>query len=97
MMYQNFPWFNITLTPPHGVSEENCYVMRAYKGTMSIPVEGAPEPVVVPFIMGAWKPNREELEALNNGYSIAVRFWGSEWPPVAIFCVNEDGKVIEEG
>lgn len=43
-----------------------------------------------PFILTAWMPNKEDLEAINAGRPIMLKVLGAMAPPVAIFTYNEN-------
>lgn len=46
-----------------------------------------------PFYMTAWKPNKEDIEAINRGEPIYVKVLARQLPPMAIFTLDEN----EEG
>lgn len=46
-----------------------------------------------PFFLTAWKPNKEDLEALNRGEPIYVKTVSNGLPPMALFTLDENGEV----
>jgi hypothetical protein len=46
-----------------------------------------------PFFLTAWKPNKEDLEALNRGEPIYVKTVANGLPPMALFTLDESGEV----
>ncbi len=40
----------------------------------------------------AWKPNKEDLEALNKGLPIYIRTLSAGLPPMAVFTIDENGN-----
>jgi hypothetical protein len=45
-----------------------------------------------PFFLTAWKPNKEDLEALNRGEPIYVKTVSHGLPPMALFTLDENGE-----
>jgi hypothetical protein len=45
-----------------------------------------------PYYMTAWKPNKEDLEALNRGEPIYIKTLAQGLPPMAVFTVDEKGE-----
>ena len=46
-----------------------------------------------PFFLTAWKPNKEDLEALNRGEPIYVKTVANGLPPMALFTIDQNGEV----
>lgn len=46
-----------------------------------------------PFFLTAWKPNKEDLEALNRGEPIYVKTVAHGLPPMALFTLDQNGEV----
>lgn len=42
--------------------------------------------------MTAWKPNKEDLEALNRGEPIYIKIIGKGLPPISVFTLDENGN-----
>ena len=40
-----------------------------------------------------WKPNYEDLQALNRGEGVFVHFPGTRLAPMALFTLDDEGKV----
>jgi hypothetical protein len=45
-----------------------------------------------PYYMTAWKPNKEDLDALNRGEPIYIKVLSTQLPPMAIFTLDEKGN-----
>jgi hypothetical protein len=78
----DFEGSNLNLTKPVGWTDEQCFNMPAFKGKDK---EGEP------FILTAWQPNKEDLEAMNRGEPLYLRVCGEGHPPVSLFTMNPDG------
>lgn len=76
---------NLTLTPPEGVSEEDCQTIRATTGVCDLP-SGEQAAYVACF----WKPNAAELELLNQGRSVVVMHWGTRVVPHSVAVSAEE-------
>jgi len=45
-----------------------------------------------PFFLTAWKPNKEDLNALNRGEPIYVKTVSNGLPPMALFTIDQNGE-----
>lgn len=45
-----------------------------------------------PYYMTAWKPNKEDIEAINRGEPIYIKTLAKSLPPMAVFTLNEQGE-----
>jgi len=79
MLPIDFKEANFTFAKPEGWTDEQCSDLRVWKGNDT---EG------MPLIISAWKPSKEDLEALNNGQPLFLSVYGSGMPPVSIFTEN---------
>ena len=43
-----------------------------------------------PFYLTAWKPNKEDIDAINRGEPIYVKTLGKSLPPMALFTLDEN-------
>lgn len=43
-----------------------------------------------PFYMTAWKPNKEDIDAINRGEPIYVKTLSQGLPPMALFTLDEN-------
>lgn len=71
----NFERSNCILTPPKGMSEEQCRTIFGWHGKD----EGGKDVIVIRF-----KPTKEEVESLAAGESIWVTVLGKSPPPISI-------------
>ena len=82
MLPCDFPEANATYTKPPGTTDEQVMAVPAYR---DIDVDG------LRFVMTAWMPNKEDLEALNAGRPLYLKICGGGMPPVAMFTVDAEG------
>ena len=45
-----------------------------------------------PYYVTAWKPNKEDLDALNRGEPIYIKTLSQQLPMMAVFTVDEKGE-----
>jgi hypothetical protein len=71
----DFPESNLTLGPPKGWTEEQCSVIKAWRGKDS---DGRP------VVLTCWELTDEEIGALMLGEKLYLRVLGETTPPVGI-------------
>ena len=76
----DFEGTNIEFLKPEGMTDEECMSVRAFKG---VDVGG------FPFVLLAFKPNREDLEAIKAGRPIMLKILGEGMPPVCLYTFDE--------
>lgn len=45
-----------------------------------------------PYYLTAWKPNKEDIEAVNRGEAVYVKTLSKQLPPMALFTLDENNK-----
>lgn len=45
-----------------------------------------------PYFLTAWKPNKEDIEAINRGEPVYVKTLSTGLPPMALFTLDENGN-----
>ncbi len=45
-----------------------------------------------PYFITAWRPSKEDLEALNEGRPIYIKTLSKQLPPMAVFTLDENGN-----
>lgn len=45
-----------------------------------------------PYYMTAWKPNKEDIEAINRGEPIYIKTLSKGLPPMAVFTLDENNE-----
>lgn len=45
-----------------------------------------------PFFITAWKPNKEDIDAINRGEPIYIKTLAVQLPPMAVFTIDENGE-----
>ena len=89
---------------PADMTDEQCTSIWAkcgMDGLKQVFKSGAPVPSAAyeaidtdrfPFFLTAWRPNKEDLEALNRGEPIYVKTVANGLPPMALFTLDENGE-----
>lgn len=75
----DFPGKNFTFTKPTDMTDEQCSSLPVYKGNT---IDG------MPVIISAWKPNYEDIQAINRGEPIYLTIIGHGMPPVSLDTEN---------
>lgn len=86
MLPVDFEGANFTFTKPEGMTDEQCMSLKVYRG---------PDGRGNPIILTAWRHNKEDLEALNNGGNLWISISGTGMPPIGVFTMDEIGNVNE--
>lgn len=86
MLPHNFDESNFTFTKPKGWTDEQCSDLPVFRGKYE---DGTP------VIISYWKPNKEDLDAMNNGEGIYLSIVGEGMPPVSLFTENPFNKPTE--
>lgn len=79
----DFEGSNTKLTKPIGWTDEECSEMPALK---SCTPEG------IPFFLTAWRPNKEDLDALNRGGPLILVQYGEGFVPTSLYTLDERGN-----
>jgi len=45
-----------------------------------------------PYYMTAWKPNKEDIDAINKGLPVYIKTLSKQLPPMAVFTLNENNE-----
>lgn len=83
MMPVDFPGTNITFTKPAGWKDEDCADLKAMVGAHD---DGSY------FVLTAWKPSKEDIEAINRGEPIYMKTHGAGFTPTSMFTIDADGN-----
>ena len=75
------PSNNARLTPPPGITEEQCVTLHITRVSHQHPTQ--PDKLMA-GVISYWQPSPEELAALNAGNPLFLSFWGATHPPVAV-------------
>jgi hypothetical protein len=81
MLTIDFEGTNILLTRPQDMTDEECLPIRAFKG---VDYDG------FNFLLTAWKPNKEDIEAINAGRPVMLKVIGLGFPPVSLYTYDEN-------
>lgn len=74
---------SVEIKKPDDMNDEQCSSAWATAG-----VDGNG----FPYIITAWQPNYEDLQALKEGRSIFVKIIGHQLPPMALFTLDKDNN-----
>lgn len=84
MMPVDFPGSNIVFKKPEGMTDEQCMSLPAFIGTDE---DG------FPFVLECWQPSKEDMDAIAVGRPIFLKFVGKSPQPIAVFTLDENGKI----
>lgn len=83
----DFEGANAIYGKPKSMTDEECLPVSAY--------QHLDESGEVINIVTMWKPNKEDIEAINAGRPIIVSVVGSALPPMALLTADENGNLNE--
>lgn len=87
MMPIDFAEANQTFQKPAEMTDEECQSIRAFLI--------ADEDKKRQHIITAWRPNKEDIEAINAGRPIYLHITHNCMPPVWIYTYDEKGEINE--
>ena len=87
MIPVDFEGTNLVLNKPSDMTDEECSPIKAHAGV---------DAAGYPFILTAWMPNIDDVEAIKRGEPIYLKVIGSGFQPTAMFTLNEKGEANEE-
>jgi hypothetical protein len=91
----NFPGAVVVGKPPD-MTDEQC--MSIYAMPVDHTVTGPDgKQYVSRFWVEAWKPSKEDIEAINRGEPVWLQITSAGLPPVAVFTLNEKGESNDAG
>ena len=82
-----FPGATFDLVKPEGWTDEQCSSLPAARGVTD---------TNMPYILTAFKPSKEDIEAINRGEPIYLQVLGTTFAPVALYTVDERGNCNPE-
>lgn len=82
MIPVDFKERNKVFVKPEGWKDEECGDCYAY----------VHEDDERPFIITAWQPSKEDIEAINSGRPVFLQLCQGILPPHSLFTVNESGE-----
>lgn len=98
---------SVEISKPKNMTDEECMSAWAKFGfgkLMQIStMQSSPNTVLIPglaagvdadnfpYYLTAWKPNKEDLEALNRGEPVYVKVLSHQLPPMALFTLDAEG------
>lgn len=84
MLPVDFEGTNLQLNKPESMTDEQCMSIRAYHGYTD---DGRL------MFLTAWKPNKEDIEAMQRGEPIYIRYISNYFPPTSVFTFDEKGEI----
>ena len=79
----DFPGRNWIFEKPDDWKDEDCMSIPAWVG----------ENRLGPLIMVAWKPSKEDIDAINRGEPIYMTLQSNVMVPVALYTMDENNQV----
>lgn len=79
----DFEGANTNLVKPENMTDEQCYSLPAFRGEDENGFK---------FTLVAFKPNYEDLRALQEGRPLYLKVLGEGFAPVALFTLDENGN-----
>lgn len=70
-------------------------IIRAKEGDINVIIPGlyaSTDADGFPYYLTAWKPNKEDLDALNRGEPVYVKTLSKQLPPMALFTLDESNQ-----
>jgi hypothetical protein len=81
---------------PENMTDEQCFSVYATKGTYEFTgADGVQYQAT--FWTEAWKPSKEDIEAINRGEPIYIQIHSAGLPPISVFTLNENGESNDAG
>lgn len=94
----------VEIRKPEGMTDEQCMSAWAKygfdrlhqiiesSGIMKLPegVYAGIDSERFPYYLTAWKPNKEDIEAVNRGEPIYIKTLSRQLPPMAVFTLDEN-------
>lgn len=79
---------SVQIGKPQNMTDDQCSSIYAMRG---IDENG------FPYFLTAWKPNYEDLQALNRGEPVFIKTISAGLPPMAVFTFDEHGTCNDAG
>lgn len=97
---------SVNISKPQDMTDEQCvsvwakfgfdtlFKIRQSNGMIKIPDEMVTgvDTEGFPYYMTAWKPNKEDLDALNKGLPVYIKTISKALPPMAVFTLDENNN-----
>lgn len=81
MMPLKFEGSNTVMEKPANMTDEQCFSVHAFRGV---------DDEKFPYVMTVWQPNKEDIEAINEGRPICVKQIGTSMQPMAIWTYDKN-------
>ncbi len=91
----NFPGA-VVVGKPSDMTDEQCFSIYAMPVDHTVTGPDG-EQYISRFWVEAWKPNKEDIEAINRGEPVWLQITSAGLPPVAVFTLNEKGESNDAG
>lgn len=91
----NFPGAE-EVCKPENMTDEQCFSVYAAKNDYEY--TGLDDVVYkAVFWTEAWKPSKEDIEAINRGEPIYIQIHSNGLPPISVFTIDEEGWSNDAG
>jgi hypothetical protein len=91
MMPIDFPGAKV-IGKPESMTDEQCSSIYAMDVNIDYGKDAEGNDVKGRMWVEAWKPSKEDIEAINRGEPIWLQIHSNGLPPVAVFTVDEKGE-----
>ncbi len=81
MLAVDFPGTNITFGKPADMTDEECGSLKAMVAQYE---DGTP------YVLTAWQPSYEDIQAINAGRPVMLQIIGRGMPPVSLWTYDEN-------
>ncbi len=81
MLPTTFAESNKVFTKPKGTTDEQCYDLPVWYGSIPVDEQGTHWPAII----SCWKFSKEDLEEIQRTGCIWLSITGVEMPPVSLF------------
>ena len=91
----NFPGAR-EIGKPENVTDEQCFSVYAHTQDYNYTGEDGKQ-YTSRVWTEAWKPSKEDIEAISRGEPIFIQIHSMGLPPIAMFTLDENGKSNDAG
>jgi len=81
----------IEVGKPANMTDEQCFSVYAAKGSYEF-IGSDGKQYQATFWTEAWKPSKEDIEAINRGEPIYIQIHSHGLPPISVFTLDENGN-----
>jgi hypothetical protein len=84
------------IVKPENMTDEQCFSVYATKHEYEYTgLDGVIYKAT--YYTEAWKPSKEDIEAINRGEPIYIQVHSNGLPPISLFTMDEEGRSNDAG